>query len=272
MTKSINRRKFLLGLPPVLGAGALAWVNRNELVRWAVTHSVSDEVRIAENQGLNSPSCRLTPEQTEGPFYVRSPFRSDIREDRDGLAFELNLQLLSDTDCHPISDATVEIWHCDAAGRYSGYPEDLARHPWETLKLVGISNPNGVHVEPFNSKTFLRGAQTSNAGGWVKFTTIFPGWYDPRVPHIHIVVTVNGIRRFTSQAYFPMDFANRIYASHPSYVTHDLCPYDFRTDPVLAEFPKAEGLLVKPQEQADRLKADMILALIDLPKLPLPAK
>ena len=36
--------------------------------------------------------------------------------------------------------------------------------------------------------TYLRGWQVTDSNGNVSFTTIYPGWYTPRVTHIHIMV------------------------------------------------------------------------------------
>lgn len=256
----MKRRKFLLGLAPLLGISALAWWKRNELIRWAVIHSKSSTVHLTPNTGQLLPVCRLTPQQTEGPFHVvHPPLRSDIREDRKGLMFDLEFQISGAEGCAPLEGAIVEIWHCDSQGRYSAYPEDIARRPFETLKLVGLRDPNAVHVEPTNGKTYLRGSQVSDENGRVKFTTIFPGWYDPRVPHIHVAVSLGNERRFASQIYFPMEFSNQIYGTHPLYVAHELCPYSHDTDPVLTEFNEADGLLVTPKIQGEWLSAKVAL-------------
>ncbi len=257
----INRRIFLGGLGSLIGAGALTYMNRNEVIRQVVLSQNNEQLLISDNLGELSDSCVLSPEQTEGPFYVRSPIRQNIREDRNGFNLDLSVRVLSSVDCKPLAGALVEIWHCDASGRYSAYPEDIARQPWETIKLVGLSDPNGVHVEPTNKKNYLRGGQISNDEGEVRFSTIFPGWYDPRIPHIHIAVTVKGVRQYTSQLYFPMAFANEIYGAHQDYKSFGLCPYELSNDPVLAEFPDARGLLVTPKAGGNRLNADATFVL-----------
>ncbi len=61
-------------------------------------------------------SCTLTPEETEGPYYFDAEsIRSDIREDRPGVPLRLALRVMDNDTCAPVSDAVVDIWHCDAS-------------------------------------------------------------------------------------------------------------------------------------------------------------
>lgn len=67
-------------------------------------------------------TVRAWAEQDEGPYHRDArPLRRDIVEDRDGVALHLGVRLAVD-DTTPVRDATVEIWQCDALGRYSGFP------------------------------------------------------------------------------------------------------------------------------------------------------
>ena len=123
-----------------------------------------------------APSCVLAPEQTEGPYYIDNHLiRSDIRDGRKGVPLSLRLQVLDASTCKPIRGATVEVWHCDALGNYSGF------------------NAPGK---------FLRGGQRSNSTGHVTFKTIYPGWYRGRTTHIHVKVHVGGQEVHTGQLYF----------------------------------------------------------------------
>ena len=70
----------------------------------------------------SAASCRVTPEQTEGPHYIDvDKIRSDIREDRPGTPLRVAARVLDTDGCTPVKDAVFEIWHCDAAGVYSGF-------------------------------------------------------------------------------------------------------------------------------------------------------
>jgi protocatechuate 3,4-dioxygenase beta subunit len=117
--------------------------------------------------GATTPSCTLTPEVTEGPYYVDGPaVRQDITEGRPGVPVDLRITVLDTTTCQPVANAAVDIWHCDASGVYSGVQGDSGR--------------------------FLRGIQLSDADGVATFRTIYPGWYQGRAIHIHLKVHVDG--------------------------------------------------------------------------------
>ena len=144
----------------------------------------------AATTAAGTDMCTLTPEQTEGPFYVANQLvRSDIAEGRPGAPVELRLNVVNADTCQPIKDATVEIWHCDAGGAYSGVDGNI--------------------------ETFCRGAQTSDADGSVVFNTVFPGWYTGRAVHIHVKTHVGGNEVHTGQLYFNEADLSRVYQADP---------------------------------------------------------
>lgn len=155
------------------------------------------------------PACIVTPAQTEGPFFIDAGLkRSDIRGDAgEGtrspgvpLALSLRVSAVTAGACAPLADALVEVWHCDAAGIYSG-----------TSAAIG--------------RRFLRGYQPTDSTGEARFLTVYPGWYPGRSIHIHFkVITRNTAGRsfeFTSQLYFD-EAVNARVMSRP--------PYASRTD------------------------------------------
>ena len=124
-------------------------------------------------------SCVLTPELTEGPYYVAGErVRRDIREGHPGARLSLHLRVLNVANCKPIQGAAVDIWHADAAGNYSNFGSDTS------------------------SRTFLRGIQKTDKTGLAIFTTIYPGWYQGRAVHIHVKVHVGGSVVHTGQFFF----------------------------------------------------------------------
>jgi len=254
----MKRRGLLAAGTAVVGTAALAWWQRNSITRALTTRPKNGIAELSDAILPGSELCRLTPEQQEGPFFVKAPLRRDIREDRSGLYLELNLQLVAADGCTPVPGALVETWHCDAAGRYSAYREDLTRHPFDTMLVVGSPD---AHVEPANEKRYLRGAQMSDANGLVQFQTIFPGWYEPRATHIHIKVFAGEQSYLTTQLYFPEALVREVYTSHPDYAPYGTCPYNHRNDLVLAESSSGDGLLLKPKRLADGLTASCQLAL-----------
>jgi len=147
--------------------------------------------------------CRQWAEQELGPYHLDpSPFRRDITEGCRGVALVVGLALGA-TDGSPLPAAQVEIWHCDADGRYSGFPVP------DSVAPEGAAAP-----EHLVEQTFLRGAQEANADGLVEFHTIYPGWYPGRTVHIHVIATAAG-RSFTSQLYFPDPLTDEVFTRSP---------------------------------------------------------
>ena len=136
--------------------------------------------------------CVLTPELTEGPYYIAGEkLRRDIREGHPGTLLTLRLTVLNASTCKPIKGAAVDIWHCDAAGDYSGF------------------GGGG------SSRTFLRGIQKTDRNGLAVFTTIYPGWYRGRAVHIHVKVHVGGNVVHTGQFFFPDAVTAQAYKAAP---------------------------------------------------------
>ena len=142
--------------------------------------------------------CVLVPEVTEGPYYFDPALvRNDITEGKPGAPLLVRLQVVN-AACQPQANARVDIWHCDAAGVYSGYANQTGG-----LTTVG--------------ETFLRGTLFTDANGTVEFTSIYPGWYQGRTTHVHFKVFLDERNVLTGQIFFPEDLNNAIYASHPDY-------------------------------------------------------
>jgi protocatechuate 3,4-dioxygenase beta subunit len=124
----------------------------------------------------------LTPEMTEGPYYVDEALvRSDIVEDREGVPLDLTITVMDTVTCAPLANAAVEIWHCDARGYYSGVS---GNNPGSDSSAEEVAEVAGA--------MWLRGVQITNADGNVTFRTIFPGWYVSRTIHIHMKVFTGG--------------------------------------------------------------------------------
>lgn len=233
------------------------WLGRNTLTREFLLLRENPDVQLSPAPD-RTPACILTAEQIEGPFFLRAPVRSDIREDRQGLPLNLRLQIVQADSCTPLSDAVVEIWHCDAAGNYSAYPEHLSRSPFDTLAYLGQTTG---HAQPVNEKRYLRGALHTDADGIVEFNTILPGWYEPRMPHIHVKVFRAEKAYLTTQLYFPAALTEQVYATHPAYRPHGLSPYNASNDVVVGENPLLPGLLLDPAVVDERARAEAVLGL-----------
>ena len=122
-----------------------------------------------------NPSCLLTPETTEGPFYLLGELiRSNLIEDQPNIPLHLDLLVIDTSTCLPLTDGTyIELWSANATGVYGGWnaPDDASnvRRSW------------------------LRGAQRLDAEtGTAQPDTIFPGHYPRRAPHVHVMVHRRG--------------------------------------------------------------------------------
>jgi protocatechuate 3,4-dioxygenase beta subunit len=146
-------------------------------------------------------NCTLTPETTEGPYWVDTRIRrSDLTEDQVGVPLKLTLGLYeADAACSPYSGAVVDIWHANALGLYSDEPQQPRADT--------------------GGQTFLRGCQISGVDGAVQFRTIYPGWYEGRTPHIHIRLRSfakdETVFTFTTQIFFAEEVNSVVLATSP---------------------------------------------------------
>ncbi|KAF1955937.1 aromatic compound dioxygenase [Byssothecium circinans] len=118
-------------------------------------------------------SCILTPEVTEGPYYVSGELvRRDVRDGQTGVSLTYEVQIIDVTTCDPLPEVYLEQWAANATGVYGGIPGGNGN---------GISDPSNIN------NTAFRGIQGSDADGVVIFDTIFPGHYTNRTAHIHVL-------------------------------------------------------------------------------------
>ena len=167
-----------------------------------------------------------TPQQTEGPYFVAGmPNRSDIRSDpsdgyvQQGIPLHLVIHVYKINDkgnnstpadaaavsCMPFKRAQVDIWHANPQGLYSG------------ISQIGTEG-----------KAYLRGYQTTDNNGTAKFDTIYPGWYQGRAIHIHVMVRAfdggsNETFHWTSQMYLNNSINEKVHTQIP-YSKHGLPP------------------------------------------------
>ena len=59
----------------------------------------------------------------------------------------------------------------------------------EILPLANSTGEYGGYVSAFNStESWLRGGWYTDSNGIVEVNTVYPGYYDGRTPHVHIMV------------------------------------------------------------------------------------
>lgn len=165
-----------------------------------------------------SSTCTVYATETNGPYpadgtntssgstsnvlTVSGVIRSDIRTSfvgsttaATGVPVTFTITVVdANNGCAPLANYAIYMWHCDQLGRYSLY--DLP------------------------AESYLRGLQVTNASGQVTFTTIFPGCYAGRYPHIHFELftslanaTRGSFARLISQFALPADVCSTVYAS-----------------------------------------------------------
>jgi len=167
-------------------------------------------------------ACIVDPTETAGPYpgdgtntasgstsnvlTVSGIVRSDIRSSfisstnvAGGVLLKITLTLVNvNATCAPLAGYAIYLWQADRQGRYSLYTAA--------------------------AESYLRGVQVTDANGQVTFTTIFPGCYDGRWPHMHFEVfsslsnALSG--RFsilTSQLAMPAAACTAVYADATTY-------------------------------------------------------
>ncbi|MBB5832867.1 intradiol ring-cleavage dioxygenase [Brachybacterium aquaticum] len=211
---TVVTRRGALG---VLGAGSVvAVLAACSSTDASTTTGTSGGTSASDGGGsASSADSALTemPGETAGPYpgdgsngqdvletsgVERSDIRTSIDSDTtaDGVGLEITMTIIDMAAGDvPMEGAAVYLWQCDAEGRYSMYSS-------------GVEN-----------ETYLRGVQIADAQGKVTFTSIFPGCYSGRWPHLHfevfpdaesIVDSTNAI--LTSQIALPQDAADGVYA------------------------------------------------------------
>ena len=195
----VLRRREVLALLGTAGAAFTAYAGN---LPKAATGTM-----VASRSLAGLPSCVVKPELTEGPYFVDEKLlRSDVRSDpatkavSAGVPLRLNFLVskVSEAGCAVLPGATIDIWHCDANGKYS---DESANN------TVG--------------QKFLRGYQVTDAKGTASFLTVYPGWYGGRAVHIHFKIrgkdSAGKSYEFTSQLFFDDTLTDAVYLNNAIY-------------------------------------------------------
>ncbi|TAK94659.1 MAG: intradiol ring-cleavage dioxygenase [Aquabacterium sp.] len=191
-----------------------------------------------------SSTCSVAPEETAGPYpgdgsntsngatsnalMLASVVRSDIRSSIDGASgtaagvpLVLTIQLTNtNASCASLEGYAIYLWHCNRDGKYSLYSS-------------GVTDQN-----------YLRGVQATDASGNATFTTIFPGCYDGRMPHMHLEIyrslttaTSFSNKLKTTQLAFPVSTCTEVYTNASGYSASltNLGKISFATDNVFSD-------------------------------------
>lgn len=187
----------------------------------AGTDSTSTSTSATGASGATSTSASAgvrtigrIPEETAGPYpgdgtngpnalsqsgIVRSDIRGSVGSGSakaDGIPLIIEMTIIDAGTGKALPGATVYLWHCERIGRYSMYSSGVA------------------------GENYLRSVQAADAQGVLRFTSVFPGAYDGRWPHIHFHVfdsqsqaTGGSNARVTSQLALPESVCEQVYGA-----------------------------------------------------------
>ena len=200
------------GILTVFGAGAVGVALSACGVQ--ATSSTASSTASTDTASGGSTTEEI-PDETAGPYpgdgsngpdvlEQSGIIRSDIRSSfgtgsatATGVAMTLELTILDLANGGSgFEGVAVYAWHCDAQGNYSMYS-------------TGLENEN-----------YLRGVQIADADGTVSFTSIVPGCYSGRWPHIHFEVYPDAATIVdadqaiaTSQVALPQSMCDAVYTT-----------------------------------------------------------
>ncbi len=123
--------------------------------------------------------CAPTKSDALGPFHEKgAPFRTVLATASEPGDRVIMSGTVTAPDCKtPLAGAIVDVWHADASGQYHS-----------------------------NTKEYrLRGQMKTDAKGRYEFESIWPGHYDKRPRHYHLIITMPGYQPLTTQCYFVGD-------------------------------------------------------------------
>ncbi|WP_128002062.1 dioxygenase family protein [Piscinibacter defluvii] len=224
MRRSAQRRRALrwLGLAGAAPLALLGCGGGGDA--GATSTSSSDSDSGSATGGGTSTSCSVIPSETAGPYpgdgtngngsgtinaltlagIVRSDIRTSVGSASGtaaGVPLTVTLKLVNTaSSCAGLQGYAIYLWHCTRDGGYSLYS-------------AGVADEN-----------FLRGVQVTDANGEVSFTTIFPGCYSGRWPHMHFEIypslasaTSGSNDVKTSQLAMPATACNQVYGTATGY-------------------------------------------------------
>jgi protocatechuate 3,4-dioxygenase beta subunit len=199
--------------------------NRRHTLRLVATSACIALPVLHLSMRVHAATRRLTPTQSEGPFY---PDR--LPEDRDadllangalryGKGKAAWVQgTLTDAEGRALEGASIEIWQCDHDGRYHHTRDGSLADP----AFQGF------------------GRATVDAQGRWRFRTMKPVAYSVRTPHIHAKVKLGARELLTTQLYVEGEAGNagdglwrRLSAEDRALIT---APYVDGTDGLSARY------------------------------------
>jgi protocatechuate 3,4-dioxygenase beta subunit len=161
------------GMLALLGGGSVAAL----VSSYAPGAMAADEICVGDASETGGPfpgdGSNNAPGNTSNILSESGVVRSDIRTSfgtstnaAAGIPLTLRIKLGdANNACAALPGYAIYVWQATLDGKYS------------------------LYTDP--DENYLRGVQVADADGYVTFTTIFPGCYDGRWPHIHFEIYKN---------------------------------------------------------------------------------
>jgi protocatechuate 3,4-dioxygenase beta subunit len=215
MPKLISRRRVLGLLGGTVTSAALAACGASSSSGGSASTATATATTDSNTTTTDASDTSEIPDETAGPYpgdgsngpnvlTESGVVRKDISKSfgdasgvAEGVTTTVEMTLLDVAGGGtPLAGAAVYLWHCTNDGKYSLYDDSLG------------------------SENFLRGVQESGSDGKLTFTTIFPGAYAGRWPHMHFEVyksldaaTAASTKLKTSQIALPEETCKLVYAT-----------------------------------------------------------
>ncbi len=230
-----------LGLATLAGCAPATSASTSATATSATATATSAAATASATSSAGAECVAEVPDETAGPYpadgqsgmggnvnvlddtgIVRADIRSSfggVTGTAEGIPLTIKLTVRGAESCEAMVGAAVYLWHCNRDGNYSLYSNGVTDQNW------------------------LRGVQATDDTGTVTYTSIFPGCYSGRWPHIHFEVyssvaeaTANGPIVKTSQIALPKASCDVVYATagYESSVTN-LSQITLATDNVFSD-------------------------------------
>jgi hypothetical protein len=118
-------------------------------------------------------SCVVTRRDQLGPYHLDGhPTRSMMATPNDGQMMIVTGRVLN-SKCQPLGGAELDVWSANARGVYSEVPGG-----------------------------WCRGKVRADASGFYRYEIVYPGVYQGRPRHLHLIIGQTGYSKVTTQMYF----------------------------------------------------------------------
>ena len=138
--------------------------------------SADARIEVGNPPGMpdgGNATCVVTRRDQLGPYHLDGHLsRSMMASANDGQIMVVTGRVLN-SKCQPLSGAELDVWSANARGVYSE-----------------VSNG------------WCRGKVRADANGFYRYETVYPGPYQGRPRHIHLIIGQPGYTKVTTQMYF----------------------------------------------------------------------